>query len=222
MIRRTTIALATASLFLGACATKLPKADLSAFEAAKPHSILIVPAVNQSLFVEAPNYVLSSLTVPLANKGYYVFPVNTVKTVLEQEGLYEPERVQQLAPEKLAAMFGADSVLYVKINRWDTTYAVISSSTTVDMEYRIVDKSGQELWKARKQLVYTPQQTNTGSLLGDLVAAAVVAAIQRAAPDYMPLVNQANAQVFLTGPTALPPGPYARQKGQSQAQESVN
>ena len=216
MTRRTLLALAAASVLAGACATPIRKADMSAFEASKPHSILVVPAINQSLFVEAPNYVLSSLTVPLANKGYYVFPVNTVKTVLEQEGLYEPERVQQLAPEKLAAMFGADSVLYEKINRWDTKYVVISASTTVDLEYRIVDKSGQEIWKARKQMVYTPQQNNTGNVLGNLIAAAVTAAIQRAAPDYMPLVNQANAQVFYFGPTALPPGPYAK------GQESLN
>ena len=38
------------------------------------------------LDVDAPNYVLSALPVPVAEKGYYVFPVNTNKYVLEQEG----------------------------------------------------------------------------------------------------------------------------------------
>ncbi len=210
MIRRIMLALTATSLLLGGCATNRPKVDQTAFLAAKPHSILVVPAVNQSLFVDASNYILSSLTIPLANKGYYVFPVNTVKTVLEQEGLYEPEKVQDMAADKLAAMFGADTVLYVKINRWETRYIVISASTTVDLEYRIVDKTGQELWKARQQMVYTPQNNGTGNLLADLVVAAVSAAIQRAAPDYMPLVHQANSQVFYLGPTALPPGPYAK------------
>ncbi len=211
MIRGTAIALLAACSMLSACATQIPKAQLSAFKAAKPHSILVVPAVNRSLFVAAPNYLLSSLTIPLADKGYYVFPVNTVKMVLEQEGLYEPEKMAELAPDRLAAMFGADCILYVQINRWDTQYWVLGAAVTVDMDYRIVDKSGQEIWKASKRMSYTPQNNvSAGGVLGTLIASAVSAAMTRAAPDYMPLVNQANAQVFYLGPTALPPGPYAQ------------
>jgi len=37
------------------CATA-PKKDYSAFKAADPHSILIVPVVNRSLDVNAPDY----------------------------------------------------------------------------------------------------------------------------------------------------------------------
>lgn len=56
--------------------------------------------------------------MPLA-EGFYVFPVNTTKTVLEQEGFYEGEQIHQQPPEALARMFGADAVLYVTIKRWD-------------------------------------------------------------------------------------------------------
>ncbi|MGH6803061.1 MAG: GNA1162 family protein, partial [Methyloceanibacter sp.] len=103
------------------------KKDLSAFYAAPPRSILVVPTVNRSLDVDAPNYVLSTLPVPLAEKGYYVFPVNTAKFVLEQEGLYEGERIHQQPAAALARLFHADAVLYVTINRWDAQYVVLST-----------------------------------------------------------------------------------------------
>lgn len=196
------------ALLLTGCAAPVPKADLSAFNAAKPRSILVVPAVNKSLDVDAPSYVLTTLTVPLAEKGFYVFPVHTAKTVLEQEGFYEGEQVQKQPPEALARLFGADAVLYVTINRWDAQYAVLSTTVTVDFDYRIVYKDGTELWKANQKMQYSPQNQNTGSPLGNLIAAAVSAALERAKPNYLPLTRMANYQVLVAGPTAIPDGPY--------------
>ena len=103
--------LASCALLVG-CQTTAPKRDLAAYEAANPRSIVVVPIVNKSLDVDAPNYVLSALPVPIAEKGYYVFPVNTTKMVLEQEGFYEPERVHEQPPERIAKMFGADAVMF--------------------------------------------------------------------------------------------------------------
>ncbi|NDF39487.1 MAG: hypothetical protein EB140_11260, partial [Proteobacteria bacterium] len=56
---------------LGGCAAKPVKTDMSAFIAAAPRSILVVPVVNKSLDVDAPNYVLAALPVPISEKGYY-------------------------------------------------------------------------------------------------------------------------------------------------------
>jgi len=199
---------ALAALLLAGCVSPPAKTDLSAFNAAKPRSILVVPAANKSLDVDAPNYLLTTLTVPLAEKGYYVFPVHTAKTVLEQEGFYDGDQVQKQPPESLAKLFGADAVLYVTINRWDAQYAVIQTTVTVDFDYRLVYKDGTELWKANKKMQYTPQQQNTGNPLANLIAAAVTAAMQRAKPNYMPLAQMANVQVLAVEPTAIPDGPY--------------
>lgn len=201
------LALAVALLLTG-CATQQVKQDLSAFRAAKPRSILVVPAANKSLDVDAPNYLLTTLTVPLAEKGYYVFPVHTAKTVLEQEGFYDGDQVHKQAPETLAALFGADAVLFVTINRWDAQYAVLATTVTVDFDYRLVYKDGTEIWKANKKMQYTPQNQSTGNPIADLVASAVTAALQRAKPNYMPLAQMANVQVIAAEPTAIPNGPY--------------
>jgi hypothetical protein len=202
------IFLCVLALVLTGCAAPAKKTDLGAFNAAAPRSILVVPVVNKALDVDAPNYLLSTLSVPLAEKGFYVFPVHTVKLVLEQEGFYEGERIHNQPPESLAKLFGADAVLFVTINRWDAQYAVLATTVTVNFDYRIVNKDGSELWRANQQMQYSPQSNNTGHPLANLIAAAVTAAITRAAPNYLPLARQANNQVFVLGPTAIPNGPY--------------
>jgi hypothetical protein len=195
-------------LLLTGCATQQAKTDLSAFNAAKPRSILVVPAANKSLDVDAPNYLLTTLTVPLAEKGYYVFPVHTARTVLEQEGFFDGDQVQKQPPEMLARLFGADAVLFVTINRWDAQYAVLSTVVTVDFDYRLVYKDGTEIWKANKKMQYSPQQQNTGNAVANLLAAALTAAFERAKPNYLPLAQMANVQVLTAEPTAIPNGPY--------------
>ena len=202
------LTLALAAVLLTGCVTQPVKPDLSAFHAAAPRSILVVPSVNRTLDVDAPNYLLSTLPVPLAEKGYYVFPVNTAKVVLEQEGFYEGEQVHQQPPQVLAKLFAADVVLYVTINRWDAQYALLTTTVTVEFDYRMVSKDGTELWKANQRMQYQPQNNNSGHPLATLIVAAINAAVTRAAPNYMPLTQQANQQVFILGPTAIPDGPY--------------
>lgn len=207
---RVVLCLLTA-VFLTGCVTQPVKKDMSAFTAAAPRSILVVPTINKSLDVDAPNYVLAALPVPVAEKGYYVFPVNTTKYVLEQEGYYEGERIHQQPTETLAKLFGADAVLYVSINRWDAQYAFIATTVTVDFDYRLVSKDGTEIWKENKRMQYSPQNNNnSGSPLAMLISAAISAALTRAAPNYMPLTQQANQQVFVMGVNPLPDGPYRK------------
>lgn len=199
------------AVVLTGCVSAPVKKDLSAFNTAAPKSILVVPAVNQSLDVDAPSYLLSTLSVPLAEKGFYVFPVNTAKFVLEQEGLYEGELIHQQPPETLAKLFDADAVLYVTIKRWDAKYALITTTVTVEFDYRMVSNDGTEIWKATQTMQYSPQNNNSsGNPMIDLIAMAVSAAITRAAPNYLPLTQQANQMVFVLGPNAIPNGPYRK------------
>lgn len=193
---------------LTACAAPPVKRDMSAFMAASPRSILVVPVVNKSLDVDAPNYVLSSLPVPIAEKGYYVFPVNTTKFVLEQEGLYEGERVREMPAPALAKLFDADAILYVTIERWDARYVVLSTTVTVEFEYKMVSRDGTTLWEAKQAMQWAPQNDSSGHPLAVLIGAVVKAAMARAAPNYMPLTQQANLQAIVIGPSAIPDGPY--------------
>jgi hypothetical protein len=204
------IGLSLALLSLTGCMTPPVKPDQSALLNAAPRSILIVPTINRSLDVDAPNYVLASLPIPIAERGYYVFPVNTTKFVLEQEGFYEAERIHEQPPESLAKLFGSDAILYVAIKQWDAKFAVFTTVVTVDFDYRLVSKNGVELWRDNKRMQYQPQNNNNNAIspMAALLVAVINAAVARAAPNYMPLTQQANQEVFVTGPNALPNGPY--------------
>ena len=81
---------------LSACVTPpdIVKHDYTAFRDANPSSILIVPAINKSVEVDAPDYYLSTAAKPLAERGYYVFPVNLVKRVMEDDGLADGGRIR--------------------------------------------------------------------------------------------------------------------------------
>jgi len=196
------------------CGGAPPRKDYTAFLAANPRSILVVPVVNNTTNVEAPGLFLSTLPIPVAERGYYVFPVNMVKRVLEDEGLSDPDLVHMADTGRLCSLFGADSVLYVSIEAWTAQYMVITTQVTVEFDYVMKDgKTGDTIWKEHKRVVYAPQQQSGGSPLAALVAATVQAAATKAAPNYMPLSRQANDEVINTPGVGLPPGPHHKEYG---------
>jgi len=172
-------------------------------------SILVVPVTNNSLNVEAPDIVLSTLPTQLAGHGYYVFPVHTVKTVLAMEGYTEGAPIRDIPAEQLAALFDADSILYVTIEHWTAMYAVIAAETRVTLRYELVDRYGQELWSHLETASRGSNENrnrsgeNSGAVLLGMV---IDAAIQRAAPQYMTLLQEANDNAFHR--RNWPRGPY--------------
>ena len=156
------VALALAS-GLG-CATAPVSKDYARLVAADPRSILIVPVVNKSVDVDAASYFLSTIPVPVAERGYYVFPVNMVKRVLEDDGLSDASLVHQADPTRLCKLFGADAVLYVTIDRWDAQYMLISTTVTVELDYVLKDgKTGDVLWGTHETMRYTPDSGGVGA-----------------------------------------------------------
>lgn len=201
-------ALMAFTLLLCGCATAPPQQDLSQFRAENPHSILVVPATNQSVDVNAPDYFLVTIAEPLAERGYYVFPVNMVRSVLSDDGLSDANLVHQGDPRRLGQMFGADAVMYITIDEWSAKYVLISTKVTVALDYVLKSaKTGQVLWRNHQVMVYQPQGSSAGGLAG-LVADAIQAAITKAAPNYIPLAQQANALAIDGATNGLPVGPY--------------
>ncbi|MGQ0524004.1 MAG: GNA1162 family protein, partial [Betaproteobacteria bacterium] len=127
---RTLTALALATL-LSACATPPPPYDYSAFRAAKPASILVMPPLNNTPDVKATNSVWAQAVVPLADSGYYVVPISVVAETFRENGLNNAAEANQANPAKLREFFGADTALYVNVTQYGTSYKVITSDTTV-------------------------------------------------------------------------------------------
>ena len=203
-----TVAILGVAVVLGGCANVPGKSDFTQFRSEGPRSILIVPPINKSVDVNAPDYFLATISEPLAERGYYVFPVNMVKGVLSDDGLSDANLVHNGDPHRLGDLFGADAVMYISIDRWDAKYVILSTKVTVELTYIIKSThTGAELWKNHQILVYTPQNATSGGLAG-LIADAIVAAVTKGAPNYMPLARQANAQAINIKGTGLPAGPY--------------
>jgi hypothetical protein len=203
-------ALIGALILLSGCAIKpVEHKEYTEFRKVSPHSVLVVPVVSRSIDVDAPDYFLSTIARPLAERGYYVFPVNLIKRVMEDDGLADADMVHSSDTGKLAGLFGADSVLYVTIERWDSRYAVLSTVTTVELSYTLKSGlTGQELWTHKEMLAYNPSAQNSQSGLAGLIAMAIVSAIEKAKPNYIPLARQVNNTAIYRVGQGIPAGPY--------------
>ena len=199
----------SSALGLVGCATAPHRSDYSEFRTENPRSILVVPPINKSVDVNAPDYFLATIATPLAERGYYVFPVNMVRSVLADDGLSDANLVHSGDPRRLGELFGTDAVLYISIERWDAKYVLLATTVTVELTYTLKSAhTGRELWKEHRVLAYSPQHNSSGNPLVDLIADVVSAAVTKAAPNYMPLARQANAQAVSLKGTGLPAGPH--------------
>ena len=187
-----------------ACAQQRAPKDYSKLVSANPRSILVVPVVNKSVEVNAPDYFLSTLSVPLAERGYYVFPVNAVKRMLEDDGLSDAALVHGTDPTRLCALFGADAVLFVTIEQWTSKFVLLSTQVSVEFEYVLKDgRGGEELWRERQVAVYA-SDSGGGGLAGAIAAAIVT----KASPNYIGLARTANERALGYPGPGLPAGPY--------------
>lgn len=163
------------ALALTGCATTDAPMDYSAFKKSNPKSILVLPPTNHTTEVIAPYGVLANVTVPLAEAGYYVFPVALVDETFKNNGLTVAEDIHAVAPQKLQEIFGADAVLYLDIEEYGTSYAVLSSDTVVVVKARLTDiKTNEILWEGKARAASSEQRGgNGGGIVGMLVEAAV-------------------------------------------------
>lgn len=199
-----------AALSVTACATIEPEMkDYTAFRGEDPRSILVLPALNNTVAVEAPEFFLSTVSRPFALRGYYVFPANMTKSLLENEGLSDSALIYGADSTRLGSLFGCDAALYLSIEKWESQYVVLATSTNVEFNYELRScKTGEVLWQDNRALTYSPQSNSSGNPLADLLAQAIISAIEKGSPNYIPLAQQANAAAAWTNGKGLPAGPF--------------
>lgn len=165
-----------------------------------PASILVLPPINDSAIATASDEFLSTVTQPLAEAGYYVFPIVVVDRMMKENGLQMPGDMHQAPLSKLQEVFGADAVMYITIRRWG---AVIGGSG-VTLEFRLVDaRTAQQIW--RRTLTATEDHGgNSSSSLGAALAALVVSTVVGAiVGPSQELVRRANTEAFSSGSERL-------------------
>lgn len=200
-----------------ACATAPPQGpDLSALRAAKPRSILVLPPLNASPDVIAPWAVLSQVTVPLAEGGYYVLPVTLVAETFKENGLTQPADMHAVAPGKLREIFGADAVLYLNVTRYGVSYTVLDSTAVVSATAQLVDlRDGTVLWRGAASASSAEQRQQTqGGLIGLLVTAVVKQILNNVTDASWPVAGVASQRLLSAGrPGGLLHGPRSPRFG---------
>ena len=196
-----TVACLSPAMLLVACATQKPAYDYTAFKANKPHSIVVLPPLNNSPDVGATYSVYSQLSMPLAEAGYYVLPVALVDETFKQNGLTTVADIHAVDAAKLRGIFGADAALYVTITNYGATYTVLNSVVAVSASARLVDlKTGSLLWEGTASATNNEGGNNGGGgLLGALVAAAVKQIINSSTNAAHPVAGVASARLLSGG-----------------------
>lgn len=163
-----------------ACVSMPPAHDYTAFRNADPHSILILPPINKSTEVVAPYSVMSQLVAPIAESGFYVFPVAVVDQTFKNNGLTVAHDIHALPIQKLREIFAADAALYLTVEQYGTSYVVLASDTVVSVSATLVDlRTADILWQGAASASSSETQgNNSGGLVGMLVEAALTQIIE--------------------------------------------
>lgn len=193
------------ALGLGGCATVPPK-DYTAFHQSQPRSILVLPPLNETSEVIAPYSVLTTVTRPLSELGYYVVPVVMVDHFLKDNGMSLPAEMHQAPLDKLQAVFGVDAVLYLTVEKYGSKYQVLASNTFVSLRALLVDaRTGQTLWDHRTETVYT------GS--SGILEALVEQVLNKLVDQAHQVASMASYQLLTVPGQGLPRGPRHPQYG---------
>jgi hypothetical protein len=168
-----TLITALCLLLLVGCAAP-PKPDQSDFRNSKPASVLVLPPINQSPDIRGSLTLLSTVTHPLAEAGYYVYPVALVEATFKENGLSLPDQMHEAPLSKLHSIFGADAVLYITVEKYGSSYVVVDSQTVVSVKAKLVDaRNGKLLWQGQASASDAEGRDNNNGVLGMLLTSVI-------------------------------------------------
>jgi hypothetical protein len=208
--------LAIIALGLGGCASFISKEEaFPKMYQAKPISIIVVPAVNNTTAAEAPEYYSTTIAEPLTRMGYYVLPIEVTNRLIQEQGIVDGAQLANVDTALFRTMYGADAVLFVSINQWDTSYYVIGGNVTVGIAYELISTTSKEvLWQYADTIVVDTGGDSGGGIIGAIISTA----INTAFTDYVPLAKQVNYTALST----IPFGAYHAKAGTDQKMQAVN
>jgi hypothetical protein len=191
-------------LLITGCAS--PPYDYTNYRAHPPRSILVLPPLNETTAVQGTYSYLSTVTLPLAEKGYYVFPVAVVDHFFKENGMPTAGEMHQAPMQKIREIFCADAVLYITLKQYGSKYQVLNSATRVMAYAKLVDAATETVpWEGT--IAAEENSPSTGNILGDLIAAPLMQAINQAGDQAHAVARNANAQ-FAIKDHGLLFGPY--------------
>lgn len=195
-------------LFLAGCVIPQNNIDYTAYRQSKPRSILVLPPLNNAPDVRATYSFLSTVTKPLAEAGYYVFPVALVDQTFKENGLPNPGEMHQVPFEKLREIFGADATLYITVTQYGSSYQIVHSEVRVTANAKLIDnRNGQVLWSGSATASDNEGRSNSGGLAGALISALVKQVVSSIGDQGHAVASTTSLRLFHVGPNGLLYGP---------------
>ena len=183
--------------------------DFAAFRAHLPRSILVLPPLNDSNDPAASLSYLSVVTRPIAERGFYVYPVAVVHEFLKQNGMPTAGEMHQIRPQKFREILGADAVLYIEITGWGSAFHLVETTEKVSAIARLFDAaSGELLWQAERTTKHSSNAAGGSTGLAALLVGAVVSQVVNDLVDNTYVLARQNAhELFDDDQTGLLLGP---------------
>jgi hypothetical protein len=168
------------------------------YKSAAPRSVAVLPVLNETVNLKAPEVFRPILQNKLSLKGYESPPIVFIDGKLLEKEIREAGQINTLTPQELGKLLGVDALLYTTVTEFSTTYLLTYGSMTVGARFELMSaKTGERLWESEHQVKKRKLATDTKSM----EETAKFAVLQ----SYTPLVRQVVNASF----AALPDGPRA-------------
>lgn len=209
-----TVSLLLCSFAFTGCAVKKPY-DYTDYRESNPRSILVLPPVNKTADTKATLSFYSNTQRPLAEAGYYVFPIALTYETFKGNGFTVPDEIHQISPARLSEIFGADAAMYITVKDYGTRYFVIGSASIVAADAILVDlKNGKKLWEGTATASSEEGKNNQGGLASLLISAIAKQIVGTVIDESYGVSKITNARLLSSGlPNGVLHGPYHPEYG---------
>ncbi len=166
-----------------------------------PRSIAVLPVLNETVSLKAPEMLRPILLNKVSLKGYETPALAFIDGRLREKEIHEAGQVNTLTPQELGNLLGVDALLYAYVTEFSTTYLLAYASMTVGARFELKDtKTGEKLWESDHQVKESKLGLDQKSL-GDTMQ---FAAAQSYAPYAQKLVDE-SFQTLPNGSRAASP-----------------
>jgi len=169
----------------------------------KPVTLMVMPPINNTSFVDAKEYMYTTISRPLIEAGYYVISPMLAMDILKAESAYDTELFVDKPLDPFQKVFGVDAMIFCEINSW----AKVITGIQTNIRYYIKSARTGEIIFDRNCDLYldlSVQAASGSSALAALVNLAATA-INTATTDHVAAARNANYYIFKD----IPRGKYS-------------
>lgn len=194
-------------LLLSSCSSKIITRgeQYSKMYENQPTSIVVMPPINQTDFVEAKDYFYTTMHKPLCEKGYYVYSPYMTMELFQTESAYDSEMFLEGDLSVFRSVLGADAAMFTVIKSWKKNS--LSGKITVGIEYILRSTETGETIYRREGLFTVDTSSNSNSGSFGALANLISTAINTAMTDKIIAGRRCNAFVL----SDMPEGKYSLQ-----------